>query len=37
MTKSQQVKQYLISSITNLVHELPHELLNDLKLRMLGD
>ena len=27
-----QVKRYLISSITNLIHELPHELPNDLRI-----
>ena len=27
----------MISSIANLVYELPHELPNDLKLRMLGN
>ena len=26
-----------MSSITNLVHELPHELLNDLRLKILGN
>ena len=30
-------KRYLISSITNLVLELPHELPNDLRLRKLGN
>ena len=34
---SPQVKRYLISSITNWVHELPHELPNDLRLRILGN
>ena len=29
MSESSQVKRYLISSITNLVHKLPHELPND--------
>ena len=37
MSESPQVKQYLISSITNLVHELPHKLPNDLRLRILGN
>ena len=32
-----QVKQNLISSITNLVYELPHKLQNDLILRKLGN
>ena len=32
MSESLQVKRYLMSSITNLVHELPHELPNDLRL-----
>ena len=32
-----QVKRYLISSITSLVDELPHELLNELGLRILGN
>ena len=32
-SESPQVKRYLISSITNLVHELP----NDLRLRILGN
>ena len=36
-SESSQVKRYLISSITNLVHELPHELPNDLRLRILGN
>ena len=35
--KSPQVKCYLISSITNLVHKLPPDLPNDLRLRMLGN
>ena len=34
---SPQVKRYLLSSISNLVHELPHELPNVLKLRILGN
>ena len=34
-SKSPQVKLHLTSNITNLVHELPHELLNDLILRVL--
>ena len=33
---SSQVKQDLISSIINFVYELPHELPNDLRLRILG-
>ena len=37
MSESPQVKRYLMSSITNLVHELPHELPNDLRLRILGN
>ena len=32
-----QVKRYLISNITTLVHELPQELPNDLRLRILGN
>ena len=36
-SESPQVKQYLISNITNLVHELPHELPNYLRLRILGN
>ena len=32
MSESPQVKRYLMSTITNLVHELPHELPNDLRL-----
>ena len=32
-SESPQVKRYLISNITNLVQELPHELPNDLRLR----
>ena len=32
-----QVKQSLISSITNLLYELPQRLLNDLRLRILGN
>ena len=36
-SESPQVKRYLISSITNLVHELPYELPNDLRLRILGN
>ena len=32
-SESPQVKRYLISSITNLVHELP----NDLRLRIIGN
>ena len=34
-SESPQVKRYLISSITNLAQELPHELPNDLGLRIL--
>ena len=34
---SPQVKGNLISSITNLLYELPHELPNDLRLRKLGN
>ena len=37
MSESPQAKWYLISSITNLVHELPYELPNDLRLRILGN
>ena len=36
-SESPQVKRYLISNITNLVHELPHELPNYLRLRILGN
>ena len=36
-SESPQVKRYLISSITNLVHELSHELPNDFRLRILGN
>ena len=32
-----QVKQNLLSSITNFVNELPHELPIDLKLRISGN
>ena len=35
MSESPEVKRYLISNITNLVHELPHELSSDLRLRKL--
>ena len=35
--KSPQVKRNLVSSITNLVHESSHELLNHLGLRILGN
>ena len=35
--ESPQVKQNSISSITNLVHALPHELLNNLRLRILAN
>ena len=31
------MKRYLISSIAKLIHELPLELLNDLRLRILGN
>ena len=34
---SPQVKRNLISSAANLVYELPHELPNDLTLRILGN
>ena len=34
---SPQVKRNVISSIANLVYELPHELPNDLRLRILGN
>ena len=37
MSESPQVKQYLISSITNYVNELPHVLPNDLRLRIFGN
>ena len=37
MSESPQVKRYLISSITNLVHGLPHELPNNLRLMKLGN
>ena len=33
MPESPQVKRYLISRISNLVHEFPYELPNDLRLR----
>ena len=36
-SEQSQVKRYLMSSITNLVHELPHEFPNDLRLRILGN
>ena len=36
-SESRQVKLYLISSTTNLIHELPHEWPNDLRLRILGN
>ena len=36
-SESPKVKQCLISSITNFVHELLHELPNDLRLRILGN
>ena len=32
-----QVKRNVISSIANLLYELPHELLNDLRLMILGN
>ena len=35
MSESPLVKQHLISGITNLVYELPQELPNDLKLKIL--
>ena len=35
--ESSQVKRFLISSTTNLVHELPHGLPNDLRFRILGN
>ena len=34
---SPQVKRNVISSIANMVYELPHELPNDLRLRILGN
>ena len=34
---SPQVKRNFIPSIANLVHELPHEYSNDLRLRILGN
>ena len=37
MSDSPQVRKHLISSVTNLVHEWPHELLNDLRLRIIGN
>ena len=36
-SESPQVKRYLISTITNLVQVLPHELPNDLRLTKLGN
>ena len=36
-SESPQVKRYLISGITNSVHELSHELPNDLSLSILGN
>ena len=36
-SESAQVKRYLISAVTNLVHKLPHELPNDLRLTILGN
>ena len=36
-SESPQVKENLISSITNLIYELPHEFSNDLKLTILGN
>ena len=35
--ESPQGKRYLISSITNLVDEFPHELPNDLRLMISGN
>ena len=32
-----QVKRNVTSSIANLVYKLPHELPNDLRLKMLGN
>lgn len=37
MSISPQVRRTLISSIINLVYELPHQLLNDLRLESLGN
>ena len=39
MVKLEKVYKYFVydCSITNLVYELPHELPNNLKLRILGD
>ena len=34
-SESPKVKQCLVSSITNFVHELPHQLPNYLRLRIL--
>ena len=34
---SSQVKRNLISIVANFAYELPHELLNDLRLRILGN
>ena len=36
-SQSPQVKRYLTSSIANSVHKLPHELSNDLRVRILGN
>ena len=36
-SKSLQIKRQLISSITNLVDELPHDLSDDLRLRIFGN
>ena len=36
-SQSPQVKRYLTSSIANSVHELPHELSNNLRVRILGN
>ena len=36
MFNSPHVKRKLISSITDFVYKLPHELLNESRLRMLG-
>ena len=37
MFHAPQVKWNLIFNIINLIYKLPHELLKDLKLRMLGN
>ena len=36
MFNSPHVKWKLISSITDIIYKLPHELLNESRLRMLG-